>query len=145
MSDYTHPGATGGAVLASLGAPPGFYFIHLFTGPDGHSRIEQLNPSQAQEKLPYFFRAQATGVSLLTFPAGHEFDWRLVRDVPRLIVQLRGMSVTIVNDGCEPGVSYHPLRPGSVMLAEDFSGRGHRGKVFGDEDCVTLQVDLLKS
>jgi hypothetical protein len=29
------------------------------------------------------------------------------------------------------------------MLAEDRSGRGHRGKVFGDEDVVTLQVDLV--
>jgi len=142
MIDTPYSAATGATWLRSAGAPPGFYFIHLFTGEDGRSHIETLDPSQAEEKLPYFFRARATGDSILTFPAGHDFDWRLTRDIPRLLVQLRGLCVTIVDDGCEPGVSYHPLRPGSVMLAEDRTGRGHRGKVFGDEDVVTLQVDL---
>jgi hypothetical protein len=154
MSDYlayptppgTSPDATAGRVLSGLAqtCPAGFYFIHLFTAADGRSRIEQLNPAQATEKLPYFFRAVATGVSLLTFPAGHNWDWHLTREVPRLIVQLRGMAVTIVDDGADAGVSYHPLRPGSVLLAEDFSGRGHRGMIFPDEPVVSLQVDLVK-
>jgi hypothetical protein len=135
--------STAGNVLENLGAA-GFYFIHLYEDPDGTSRIAQLNPAQAHEKLPYFFRAKATGVSLLTFPAGHVWDWHLTHVVPRLIVQLRGMAVTIVDDGSAAGVSYHPLRPGSVLLAEDFSGRGHRGMIFPDEPVVSLQVDLVR-
>jgi hypothetical protein len=150
MSDepayLTSPGATAGSILSGLArsGPAGFYFIHLSTTPEGRSRIEQLNPAQANEKLPYFFRAKATGVSLLTFPAGHSWDWHLTHQVPRLIVQLRGMAVTIVDDGSDAGISYHPLRPGSVLLAEDFSGRGHRGMIFPDEPVVSLQVDLVK-
>jgi hypothetical protein len=58
------------------------------------------------------------------------------------MVQLRGLSVVIVNDGHEPGVSYHPLAPGSVIFVEDLHGRGFRGRVFEDEDALFMQVDL---
>jgi hypothetical protein len=121
---------------------PSPYFIHLFTGADGRSHIDMLDPRQAGVKLPYLYKAKATEVSVLTYPAGHRFDWHLTRDIPRLIMQLRGVSVTIVNDDGEAGVSYYALSAGSLMLAEDKSGRGHRGVIFGDEDAVSMQVDL---
>jgi hypothetical protein len=121
---------------------PSPYFIHLFTGPDGRSHIEELSPRQVGVKLPYIYRSKATEVSVLTYPAGHRFDWGLTPGVPRLIIQLRGLSVTIVDDGGKPGSSYHPLAAGSIMLAEDRSGRGHRGMIFGDEDAISMQVDL---
>jgi hypothetical protein len=139
---------TAGSFLADFSkaqaatTPSGFYFIHLFTGPDGRTHLEEIDPRQAEQKLPYWYKAKATAVAVLTYPAGHQFDWHLTRDVPRLIIQLRGLSVTIVDDGNEPGVSYHPLRPGSVMLAEDKSGKGHRGMIFSDEDAYSMQVDL---
>jgi hypothetical protein len=127
---------------AADGRAPSPYFFHLFTGSDGQSHFDVLDPRQASVKLPYLYKAKATEVSVLTYPAGHRFDWHLTRDIPRLIMMLQGIAVTIVNDAGEPGVSYYPLTTGSLMLAEDKCGRGHRGVIFGDEDAVSMQVDL---
>lgn len=133
------------AALRTLRPPgaSGLSFVRVYAGDDGFSHIETIDPRQAEEKLPYIFRAKAVSVALLTFPAGMVWDWHHTHHgVRRLLVTLRGLCVTIVNDGCEPGRSYHPLMPGSVMLAEDFSGRGHRGHVFAESDTIVFQVDL---
>ncbi len=133
------------AAVSVPAAPAGgadFHVVHLFTGRDGRTRLEALDPRQATEHLPYLYRSKATAVSVLRFPAGRNFSWPASHGVRRLMIQLRGLSVVIVDDGHEPGVSYHPLAPGSILLAEDLSGRGHRGRVFEDEDVLIMQVDL---
>ncbi len=120
-----------------------FYFIRVFEGPDGVSHIQEFDPSQAAEKLPYIYRAKATQVAITMIPAGTFLEWHLTHNnVKRLLVSARALSVIIVNEGDVPGESYYPLDPGAVFLAEDTSGRGHRGKVFAAADAVVFQVDL---
>ena len=131
--------------LAPVQAPSGFHVVHLVTGREGRTHIEELDPRQASENLPYLFRSKATSVSVLRYPAGREFEWRAVPGRSRLMVQLRGLCVLIVNVGAEPGVSYRPLAPGTVLLDDDTSGRAHRCKVFEDEDAYFMQVDLAAS
>ncbi len=142
-------GTVGGLLSVILGQPVAadepqpFHFVRIYEGPDQRSHIEVVDPRNIQEKLPYLYRAKATSVSLLTFPAGTVWDWHLTHNnVRRLIVLVRGLTVSIVDDGDTPGVSYYPFKPGMVMLAEDFAGRGHRGKVFADQDAIVFQVDL---
>jgi hypothetical protein len=128
---------------AAAGQPQPFHFVRIYEGPDQRSHIEVIDPRQAEEKLPCLYRAKAVSVGLLTFPAGTIWDWHLTHDnVRRLIVLARGLTVTIVDEGDVAGVSYYPWKPGTVMLAEDGSGRGHKGRVFADEDALVFQVDL---
>jgi hypothetical protein len=130
-----------GVANASLEA--GFHFVRIHEGPDGRSYIEEYDPRQPSETLPVLYRAAAVQVALLRWPAGTEFGWGATHGgVSRLLVTVSGLTVTIVDDGATPGRSYHPLKPGSVMLAQDFEGRGHHGKVFADEDAIVFQVDL---
>lgn len=125
--------------------PSGFHVVHLVTAKDGRTHIEELDPRQATENIPYLYRSKATSVSVLRYPAGKEFEWRASPGHSRLLVQLRGLCVLIVNGGAEPGVSYRPLAPGTVVLDDDTSGRAHRCKVFEDEDAYFMQVDLAPS
>jgi hypothetical protein len=125
--------------------PSGFHVVHLVTGREGRTHIEELDPRQASESLPYLYRSKAISVSVLRYAAGREFEWRAAPGRSRLMVQLRGLCVLIVNGGAEPGVSYRPLAPGTVLLDDDTSGRAHRCKVFEDEDAYFMQVDLAVS
>lgn len=143
-----------GAVLGSVlgvaipgvgeaGLERGFHFVRIQAGPDGRSYIDEFDPQMPDEMPPVIYRAEAVSVALLIWPAGKVFNFGPTHDgVRRLLVTATGLTVTIVDDGTTPGISYHPLKPGSVMFAEDFSGRGHRGQVLADEDAVVFQVDL---
>jgi hypothetical protein len=129
--------------LADAALESGFHFVRILEGPDGRSYIDEYDPVQASETLPSIYRADAVQVALLTWPAGTAFGWGPTHGgVRRLLVTLTGLTVTIVDDAATPGKSYHPLKPGSVMFAEDFAGRGHHGQVFVDEDALVFQVDL---
>jgi hypothetical protein len=138
--DEPVPVAAGKAPAPASGAD--FHVVHLYAGRDGRTRLETLDPRQATEHLPYLFKSKATSVAVLRYPAGRKFVWPSTPGVRRLLVQLQGASVVIVDDGHEPGRSYHPLQPGSVVLVEDLGGRGPRGTVFEDEDAIIMQVDL---
>jgi hypothetical protein len=119
-----------------------FHIVHLVTTHDGRTRLTEMDPRQATEKLPYLYRSRASAVTVLRHPAGSEFAWREKASGPRLLVQLRGLCVLIVNGGAEPGVSYRPLAPGSVVLDEDTGRHVPRCKVFEDEDAIFMVVAL---
>ncbi len=139
-------GALLGTVLPGVGAAGlerGFHFVRIQAGPDGRSTIDEFDPQMPGETLPLIYRADAVSVALLMWPGGKAFDFGPTHGgVRRLLVTATGLTVTIVDDGSTPGTSYHPLKPGSVMFAEDFTGRGHRGQVLADEDAIVFQVDL---
>jgi len=129
--------------LAEAGLERGFHFVRIQAGPDGRSYIDEYDPTSPDETLPVIYRADAVQVALLTWPGGTAFNFGPTHGgVRRLLVSATGLTVTIVDDGSAAGTSYHPLKPGSVMFAEDFSGRGHRGQVLADEDAIVFQVDL---
>jgi hypothetical protein len=128
---------------ARAGLERGFHFVRIQAGPDGRSYIDEYDPQMPGESPPVIYRAEAVSVALLTWPGGTAFNFGPTHGgVRRLLVTATGLTVTIVDDGSGAGTSYHPLKPGSVMFAEDFSGRGHRGQVFADEDAIVFQVDL---
>lgn len=37
-----------------------------------------------------------------------------------------------------------PLEPGSVILAEDITGKGHLSRCLGPEDCILAEVPLAE-
>lgn len=124
--------------------PGPIHFVRVAAANDGTSRITHFAPPPPVGPPALVYHAPASIAAILTFQAGTELGWRLTTGgVRRLLILLCGTSVTIVDDGCNPGMSYHPLGPGMVMLAEDFAGRGHRGKVMDGEEVFLFQVDLV--
>jgi len=127
-------------------AAASFGILHLVSGPDGRTHVEEMDPRQPTERLPYLYRAKATVVSVLEYAAGQEFRWRTATSVgPRLLIQLRGLSLLIVEGGRGAGASHHPLAPGSIVLDEDVGGRMHRCKVLENESAILMQVELASS
>ena len=107
---------------APAAVPSGFHVVHLVTGREGRTHIEELDPRQASESLPYLYRSKATSVLVLRYPAGREFEWRARPGRSRLMVQLRGLCVLIVNGGAEPGVARMSL---IFLKSFQFDGVSH--------------------
>ena len=108
-------------------------FTRLYTGSDGQSHIEEMDPSThptLNELLA------ATGISFGTAEPGHFSDWHRA---PR-----RQFVITLVGEG-EIGLadgSVHKFGPGHVSLVEDITGAGHTTRVSSDVPRITATVRL---
>lgn len=78
----------------------------------------------------------ATGMAFVRFPAGRIGDWRpsLRRQV---FIFLAGELEGETSDG-----DRRRYGPGSVVLVEDTTGKGHRSWVVGDDDALAAVVLL---
>jgi hypothetical protein len=72
--------------------------------------------------------------TLLLLPRGAKEDWH---KAPRrmYLVALKGMSEVTVGDG-----TVRRFAPGSVLLMDDLTGRGHITRAVGTEDHVALTI-----
>jgi hypothetical protein len=107
--------------------------IRLYTGADGRSHIEELDPATQ----PDLTKLQATkGIVFRTTEAGHFHDWH---NAPR-----RQWVITLEGEGeigLEDGTIYR-FGPGHATLAEDLTGKGHTTRVIGNKRRVTATVHL---
>ena len=105
----------------------------LYTGDDGQSHIETLDPS-ARPDL-----AQGLAVSTITFnerESGYFIDWH---PAPRR------QYVICIEGGVEIGLgdgSIHNFGPGDARLVEDTTGQGHTTRGTGGGTVVTATVPL---
>ncbi len=109
-------------------------FVRIYTGPDNQSHFEDLEiPPPGVEAT----ELQAVkGISFARRPAGNVMDWH---HAPRrqYVIGLGGESEITVGDG-----STRRLGPGSVLLAEDLTGQGHKLEVVSKDDRITLAIPL---
>jgi quercetin dioxygenase-like cupin family protein len=79
---------------------------------------------------------KATGFFYLKLPAGQVQDWHTA---PRrqYVVALSGRHEFELEDG-----EKIPLTPGTVILAEDLTGKGHLSRCVGPQDCIVVEVPL---
>ena len=111
----------------------------IFTGDDGESHFEDidvpltdLGPIGAMSKL-----IAATGLVLRETGSDYDLDFH---NAPRrqFVVTLSGGRVEIeVGDGTK-----RRLGPGSLLLAEDTTGRGHISRAVDDEPRVSVFITL---
>ena len=122
-------------VAGATDTPPGspFRLKRWFTGTDGLTHLEEMKPSEANRGE--LFARPAVSVALRTFPAGKVWDWHN-SGVSRLIIVVQGQAETELSDG-----TIMTSGPGSIVLAEDSTGKGHRGRVIGN--VPTVNIDLL--
>ena len=103
-------------------------FFRLYTGPDGETHIEDIEP------VPI----KVTEVRYSKGAPGTFSDWHQERR-RQFVIQLSGEAEHYASDG-----QSRRTAPGSIKLAEDTTGKGHRTKVIGDQECVWMFVALAE-
>ena len=117
-------------------------FVHVYTGPEGKSVIEEkefvmtefLDTEGAHGLASPVERTP--GISFRMVKAGYFLDFHTA---PR-----RQYSISLTGS-VEIGLPDGTLKqygPGAVLLAEDLTGTGHSTRVIGDEDRFTIIIPL---
>lgn len=85
-------------------------FVRLYTGKDGHSHFEDLDPGDSE---------QGQAITFGQYPADHLIDWHVAPE-PIYYINLSGEFEYETDDG-----SVRRFGPGDVILVEDTKGSGH--------------------
>jgi quercetin dioxygenase-like cupin family protein len=112
-------------------------FVRLYSGPDGESHFEELDPRFAPNGSGERSPSQETaGVSFGRTQPGNFVDWHTA---PRTqyVITLAGQVEIGIGDG-----TVRRFGAGDVMLADDLTGRGHTTRVVGNEPRITITVPL---
>jgi hypothetical protein len=127
-------------VLTAQGRSP-VTITRIYTGSDGQSHAEEMD----EGKLKKDPRVMGLGVSEMIKVTGLQFshtapgwatDWHPA-DRHQYIVTLRGRGEIEI-----PGGQKIPLVPGSIVLAEDMTGKGHISRTIGTEERVALNIHI---
>lgn len=115
----------------------------LYSGSDGESHFEEQDlkltsvdfapPAPPLELSEYW---DAERVSILRAPPGWYGDWH---PAPKrqLMFYLKGKVEGETSDG-----TVRTMGPGSIVLVEDTTGKGHRSRVIGTDDVIIAVVQL---
>lgn len=113
--------------------------FHLFTGPDGQTRIETLPIILPQETgAAQLLRRNAQSLAMGGLSAGAGFDFH-VANQPTVLIPMIGSVEIVLADG-----SVHEVVPGEIIYAEDCSGKGHISR-GGPHGSFMAQVQLPKA
>ena len=111
----------------------------LFSGPDGQTHAEPINLSQvtgkdgAQQDL-----LKAANVRFATRGPATSDDWHTTPG-RQYLVTLQGTVEIEIGDGKKVTAS-----PGSILLIEDTTGKGHRATVVSKDDWHVLFIPIAK-
>jgi hypothetical protein len=122
------------------GAVPWFKRVfHLYTGPDGLTRAEQLpvNTPAKGAQIGQFLRRTAERVTAAGSAPHAGFDFH-VANQPTLLIPIFGTMIIGLADG-----THHELRHGDIAYAEDCSGKGHISRA-GPQGSFMISVQLPK-
>ncbi|MDE1150858.1 MAG: hypothetical protein PW843_30275 [Azospirillaceae bacterium] len=113
--------------------------FHLYTGPDGLTRAEQL-PVEAPQgaQIAQLLRRTAERVSIGGTAGGAGFDFH-VANQPTLLIPLFGTMIIELHNGTR-----YELRHGDLAYAEDCSGKGHISR-SGPDGSLMVSVQLPKA
>ena len=119
------------------------YYYHIYTDPDGESHFEELDLSMSSvdfappaPPLDCSEFLDAKRVTIIHALLGWQGDWH---PAPKrqLMFHLKGEVEGETSDG-----QVRVIKPGTIVLLEDTTGKGHRSRVIGTEDAVIGVVQL---
>ena len=112
--------------------------VRIYTGADGESHFEDSEVNLNQENIAGMLSElqPATGIVFRETGPDYDYDWH---NAPRrqYVITLRGEFEVEIGDG-----SVRRLGPGSILLAEDVTGHGHKSRAVGDEIRESIFVTL---
>jgi len=110
----------------------------LYTGPDGQThgerieiRLRPLSIGGEQSKT-----SAVSGMEFRRFPPGWMNDWHTAPK-RQYVITLSGRSEVEMTGGKK-----FVNNPGSVVLAEDLTGKGHITRTFGSEDWISVAIPV---
>ena len=113
-------------------------YFRIYAGPDGESHFEdvevEMTPGAGQSELSAMIPAK--GVIFRRSTADQYIDWH---PAPRrqFVITLAGEAEVEASDG-----EVRHIGPGTVMLAEDTTGKGHITRAVGGAERLSLFVPL---
>jgi hypothetical protein len=118
-------------------------YLRLYADEQGESHFEDVELSFEQTDLvppaPPVFMTELAGAERFGFELVHPGWVGDQHAVPQrlLAVYLSGSGTMEASDG-----EVRELGPGTILLAEDTTGRGHKSRVTGADDMLVLLVML---
>ena len=112
----------------------------IYTGPDGQSHAEEINlklaPGGGSAELSEMLKA--TGAQFRRQAPNYFEDWHTA---PRrqYVITLSGRGEIEVSGGKKV-----PLGPGTILLVEDLTGKGHISRGVGAEDRISVIIPLAE-
>ncbi len=118
-------------------------YVRVYADERGESHFEDvevaLTPRNYAPPAPALSLSPvlpATGFAFVRIPAGWSGDWHPT-PMRQVFVYLAGEVEGETSDG-----ERRRFGPGSVTLAEDTTGKGHRSRVVGDADALLVVAQL---
>jgi quercetin dioxygenase-like cupin family protein len=113
--------------------------IRLYTGEDGQSHFEDIALPRADDErgrgqTP--LQGAATGLEFARLPSGYASAWHTASRHAYAII-LSGQMECTIGDG-----TVRRLGPGDIMLAEDFTGKGHFNRGLDDQPLLVAFVRI---
>jgi hypothetical protein len=132
-----HASAKVDNLFGALG--PVVRWYHLYSADDGKSHITEMPVpvSTGSYGAMTIFDRPVSRVSIASYPDGTHSDWHYAIHT-HVIIYLQGTQVIDLDDGKE-----YRLEPGVAVLAEDWTGRGHRYRCeakTGAHACVAIDI-----
>lgn len=110
--------------------------FHLYSGPDGLTRAEQLEVVEPRgQKIATLLRRNAERVTIGSSQAGAGFGFHVANN-PTFLIPIFGSMIIELHDG-----SQVELRHGDLAFAEDCTGKGHISR-SGPEGSMMVSVQL---
>lgn len=129
-----------GLDFPATGPMPWFKRVfHLYSGPDGLTRAEQLSADAPKGvDTAQFLRRTAERVSIGGMAGNGGYDFHVANN-PTLLIPLFGSMIIELHDGTK-----YELKHGDIAIAEDCTGKGHISRA-GPEGSFMISVQLPKS
>jgi hypothetical protein len=115
-----------------------FKYVRLYTGSDGETHMEDVeleltDSGRGTDVSPEF---EAGGVNFAKFRDDYSFDQH---NAPRrrFVIMLSGSIEVEASDG-----QVRTLGPGTALLAEDLTGVGHKSRIVGSGERLSVFVQL---
>ena len=117
--------------------------LRIWASEDGESHLEDVDLAFEETDFlppasPMYLTAQApaSGYFVARVPLGWGADWHPA-PVRELAVYLAGEGEIEASDG-----TVRALRPGTILLVDDTTGKGHITRVTGTEEMLVVIVTL---
>ena len=114
-------------------------FVRIYSEPDGESHFEEFDlpfePADLAQQGSFI--TKTSEVSFNRQMSGQAKDYWHPANHRTYVVFLTGMIEIEVGSG-----EVRRFGPADVLLEEDITGRGHRGRVVGNEPLIALAIKL---
>jgi quercetin dioxygenase-like cupin family protein len=118
---------------------PSLSYVHLYVDANGvsHFREEQFDFRSTRAGGPLMHAlSTGSGAMLLRLKPGAVEDWHNAPK-PWYLIVVQGMSEVTASDG-----EVRRFGPGSVLLMDDATGKGHRTRALGHIDHIAAVIPL---